>query len=113
MKCNEQSAAAEQGNYREKNAGAQIAAPTWIGYKAKVSNATYMADAQKGPEQERSRDQDGAMKERLKTVICQEGKHTGHCKRLCRPKKNWSKQCSDDHGPDEVGRQFNYVFQGG
>ena len=53
------------------------------------------------------------MKERLKTVICQEGKHTGHCKRLCRPKKNWSKQCSDDHGPDEVGRQFNYVFQGG
>ena len=82
MKCNEQSAAAEQGNYREKNAGAQIAAPTWIGYKAKVSNATYMADAQKGPVQERSRDQDGAMKERFEIVFCQKGKQIVRSKRL-------------------------------
>jgi hypothetical protein len=82
MKCNEQSAAAEQGNYREKNAGAQIAAPTWIGYKAKVSHATHMGDAQKGPEQERSRDEDGAMKERFEIVLCQKGKQTVRCKRL-------------------------------
>ena len=82
MKCNEQSAATEQGNYREKNAGAQIAAPTWIGLKAEVSHATHMADAQKGPEQERRRDQDGAMKERFEIVFCEKGKHTVRCKRL-------------------------------
>jgi hypothetical protein len=82
MKCDEQSAAAEQGNYREKNAGAQIAAPTRIGYKAKVSHATYVADAQKGPEQERSRDEDGAMKERFEIVLYQKGKQTVRCKRL-------------------------------
>ena len=45
MKSNQQSAAAEQGNYREKNACAQIAAPTWIAYEAKVTHGTHMADA--------------------------------------------------------------------
>ena len=83
MKCNEQSAAAEQGNYREKNAGAQIAAPTWIGCKVEVSHATHMADTQKWPEQQRSSDQDGAMKERFEIVLCQKGKQTVRCKRLC------------------------------
>jgi hypothetical protein len=33
-----------------------------------------MADAQKWPEQQRSRDQDGTMKERLEIVLCQKGK---------------------------------------
>ena len=72
-----------------------------------------MDEAQKWPEQERSRDQDRPMKERFEIVLCQEGKQTVRGKRLSGPKKNWSKQRSDDHGPDEVGRQFNYVFQGG
>ena len=82
MKCNEQSAAAEQGNYREENAGAQIAAPTWIGCKAEASHATHMADAQERPEQECSRDQDGPMKERFEIVLRQKGKQTVRCKRL-------------------------------
>ena len=82
MKCNQQSAAAEQGNYREKNAGAQIAAPTRIGCKGEVSHATHMADAQKGPEQERSSDENGAMKERFEIVLYQKGKQIVRCKRL-------------------------------
>ena len=113
MKCNQQSAAAEQGNYREKNAGAQIAAPTWIGCKAEVSHGTHMADAQERPQQEHSRDQDGAMKERLEIVLCQKGKQTVRCKRLGRPKKNWSKQRCNDNDPDKIRRQFSYVFQSG
>ncbi len=80
MKCNEQSAAAEQGNYREKNAGAKIATPTWIGCKAKVSHGMHMADAQKRPEQERSRNQDGSMKESFEMMFCQKGKQTVRCK---------------------------------
>ena len=82
MKRNEQSAAAEQGNYREKNSGAKIAAPTWIGCKAKVSHGTHMDDAQKWQEQERCSDQDGPMKERFEIVLCQKGKQTVRCKRL-------------------------------
>ena len=72
-----------------------------------------MADSQERPQQERGSDQDAAMKECFEIVLRQKGKYTVRCKRLGRPKKNWSKQRSDDHGPDEVGRQFNYVFQGG
>ena len=76
MKRNKQSAAAEQGNYRQKNASAQIADPTWIGCEAEVGHGTHMAETQKGPEQERSRDQDGAMKECFKIIFCQERQQT-------------------------------------
>ena len=41
-----------------------------------------MAEPQKGPEQERSRDQDRPMKERFEIVLCQKGKQTVRCKRL-------------------------------
>lgn len=70
-----------------------------------------MADAQKWPEQECSGDQDGAMKERFETVLCQEGKRAVHYKPLCRPKKNRSKQRCNDNDPDKIRRQFSYVFQ--
>ena len=113
MKCNQQSAEAEQGNCREKNAGAQIAAPTRIGHKAKVSHATHMANVQKGPEQECSSDQGTTMKERLEIVLCQKGKQTVSYKRLGRPKKNWSKQRCNDNDRDKIRRQFSYVFQSG
>ncbi len=72
-----------------------------------------MANTEKGPEQERSRDQDGAMKECFEIVFCQKGKQTVRCKRLCRPKENWSKQRSNDNDADKVGCQFSCVFQGG
>jgi hypothetical protein len=72
-----------------------------------------MDEAQKWPEQERSRDQDRPMKERFEIVLCQEGKQTVCGKRLSGPKKNWSKQRCYDNDPDKIRRQFSYVFQGG
>ena len=72
-----------------------------------------MADTQKGPEQERCRDQDGAMKERFEIVLCQRGKQTVRRQRLCRPKENWSEQRSNDNDADKIGCQFSCVFQGG
>lgn len=42
----------------------------------------HMAEAQKWPEQERSRDQDGPMKECFEIVFCQKGKQTVRGKRL-------------------------------
>lgn len=50
MKCNEERATTEQGNHRQKDAGADIAAPTRIGRKTQISHATHVANAQKGPE---------------------------------------------------------------
>ena len=72
-----------------------------------------MDEAQKWPEQERSRDQDRPMKERFEIVLCQEGKQTMRGKRLSGPKKNWSKQRCYDNDPDKIRRQFSYVFQDG
>ena len=82
MKCNEQRATTEQGNHRQEGAGAEITAPTRIGCKIQISHAAHMADAQKGPEQERSRDENGTMKERFEIVLYQKGKQTVRCKRL-------------------------------
>ncbi len=50
MKCNEQRAATEQGNHRQKDASAEISAPTRIGAKTQISHAAHVANAQKGPE---------------------------------------------------------------
>ena len=82
MKCDEQSAAAEQGNRRQNNARANIAAPAGIGFEAQISHATHVANSQKGPEEERSSDEDGAMKERFEIVLCQKRKQAVGCKRL-------------------------------
>ena len=82
MKCNEHSATTEQGNHRQEGAGAEITAPTRIGCKIQISHAAHVANSQKGPEQECSSDQDGAMKERFEIVLRQKGKQTVRCKRL-------------------------------
>jgi hypothetical protein len=72
-----------------------------------------MAEAQKRPEQERSRDQDRPMKERFETVLCQKGKPIVRGKPLSRPKKNWSEQRCYDNDSNKIDGQFSYVFQGG
>ena len=82
MKCNEQSAATEQGNRRENNTGADISGPAWITCKAQISHATHVANAQKRPEEERRSDEDGAMKERFEIVLCQKREHAVPRKRL-------------------------------
>ena len=112
MKCNEQSAATEQGNRGQNDASSNIAAPPLIGHKTQVSHAAHVANSQKGPEKERRSDEDGAMKERFEIVPCQKRKHAVPCKRLCRPKEKRSQKRSDNNDRDKIERQFSYVFQG-
>ena len=112
MKCNQQTAATEQGNRRQNNAGAEIAAPARIICKAQISHATHVANSQKGPEKERRSDEDGAMKERFEIVPCQKRKHAVRCKRLRRPKEKRRQKRSDNNDRDKIERQFSYVFQG-
>ena len=75
MKCNEQRATTQQGNHRQEGASAEIAYPTRIGQKAQITQSSSVTEAQKRPKQERSRDEDGAMKKRLEIVLRQKRKH--------------------------------------
>ena len=103
MQCNEQSTAKEQGNDREQDSGANITSPMRVGRKAKIAQASHIADAQKRPKQEYGSDQDCAVKERVEIVFRQKREHAVRCKRLSRPEKNRSKQCSDDDDRDKIG----------
>jgi len=103
MQCNEQSTAEEQGNDREQDASANIACPMRIGRKAQIGQTSHVADAQKRPKQEHGSNQDGAVKECVEIVFRQKRKHAVCRKRLSRPEKNWSKECSDDDDRDKIG----------
>ena len=103
MQCNQQNAAKEQWNDREQNSKANIASPMRIGRKAQIGQASHVDDAQKRPKQEYGSDQDGAVKERVEIVCRQKREHAVRCKRLSRPEKNRSKQCSDDDDRDKIG----------
>ena len=103
MQCNEQSTAKEQGNDREQDSGANITSPMRIGRKAQIGQASHVASAQKRPKQEHGSDQDGAVKKRVEIVFRQKREHAVRRKRLSRPEKNRSKQCSDDYDGDKIG----------
>ena len=75
MQCNEQSSAKEKGNDREQDSGANVASPMRVGRKAKISQASHVADAQKRPKQEDGSDQYGAVKERVEIVFREKRKH--------------------------------------
>ena len=74
-----------------------------VGRKAKIAQASHIADAQKRPKQEHGSDQDCAVKKRVEIVFRQKREHAVHCERLSRPEKNRSKQCSDDDDGDKIG----------
>ena len=103
MQFNEQSTAKDQGNDREQDSGADIAAPMRIGRKAQIGQCSHVGGAQKRPKQEHGSDQDGAVKERVEIVFRQKREHAVRCERLGRPEKNRSKQCSDDDDRDKIG----------
>ena len=103
MQCNQQSAAKEEGNHGEQDSGADIASPMRIPRKAQIGQAPHVAGAQKRPKQEYGGDQDGAVKERVEIVFRQKRKHAVPCKRLSRPEKNRSKQCSAEDDGDKIG----------
>ena len=103
MQCNQQSTAKEQGNDRQQDSGANIAHPMRIGREAQIGKASNIAHAQKRPKQEHGSDQNCAVKESVEIVFCQKRKHSVRCKRLSRPEKNWSEQCSADDDRDKIG----------
>ncbi len=82
MQCNQQSTAKEQGNDRKQDSGANVASPMRIGRKAKIAQASHIADAQKRPKQEHGSDQDGAVKECVEIVFRQKREHAMRCKGL-------------------------------
>ncbi len=75
----------------------------WIGRKAQIGQASHVADAQKRPKQEHGGDQNGAVKEGVEIVFRQKREHAVRCKRLRRPEKNWSEECSADDDRDKIG----------
>ena len=103
MQDDQHCSAKEQGNDREQDSGANIACPMRIGRKAQISHSSYVADAQQGPKQNHSGDQNGAMKERFKIVSRQKGQHAVRRERLGRPEQYWSKERSNDDDRDKVG----------
>ena len=74
-----------------------------IGRKAQIGKASNIAHPQKRPKQEHGSDQDRAVKEPVEIVFRQKREHAVRCKRLSRPKKNWSKQCSAEDDRDKIG----------
>ena len=74
-----------------------------IAREAQVGKASNIAHAQKWPKQEHGNDQDCAVKESVEIVFRQKREHTVRCKRLSRPEKNWSEQCSADDDRDKIG----------
>jgi len=82
MQRNQHRTAKEQGNDGEQDSGANLASPVWIRGKAEIGEASHVVGSQKRPEQEHSRDQDSAMKERVEIVFRQKREHALRCKRL-------------------------------
>ena len=74
-----------------------------LGARSRSAQASHVADAQKRPKQEHGGDQDGAVKERVEIVFRQKREHAVRCKRLRRPEKNWSKECSAEDDRDKIG----------
>ena len=79
MQCNQQSTAKEQGNDREQDSGADIAAPMRIGRKAQIGQASHVGSAQKRPKQEHGSDQDCAVKEGVEIVFRQKRENALRC----------------------------------
>jgi hypothetical protein len=75
----------------------------WIGRKAQIGHASHVAKAQKRPKQEHGGDQNGAVKERVEIVFRQKREHAVRGKRLRRPEKNWSEECSAYDDRDKIG----------
>ena len=71
--------------------------------EAQIRQASDLAGAQKRPKQGHGSNQDGAVKECVEIVFRQKRKHAVCRKRLSRPEKNWSKECSDDDDRDKIG----------
>ena len=103
MQCNQQTTAKEQGNDREQNSAASIANPMRIGRKTQIGQTSHIAEAEKWPKQEHGGQQDRAVKERVEIVSRQKREHAMRGKRLNRPEKNRSKQCSPEDDRDKIG----------
>ena len=74
-----------------------------IGRKIEIGEASHIAGAQKRPKQDYGSDQDGAVKESVEIVFRQKREHAVRCKRLSRPEKNRSEECSADDDRDKIG----------
>src|SRR5438552_9815432 len=98
MECEQQCAAAEQGNRCQKKSRKQVAQPVRIAFKIQVAQAFDSDRAQQWPKQNQGCNQKRAMKESFEIELCQRWKKIMCREQFSYPEQNGRKQPADQNG---------------